>query len=176
MADVSPDGYTKPMEIRNENIEEHDAIYKLTEVAFAPKSFSDGSEPKIISDLRACGDLTLSLVASEGGVLLGHVAFSPVSVGTVSSGWFGLGPISVLPEMQGKGIGSALIKEGLRILQNNGANGCALIGDPNYYSRFGFIADGNVHYQDLPDSHVQWFSFSDEKPEGYLTFSPAFGD
>ena len=164
------------MKIRNEKTLDHQAIHQLTKIAFAPKAFSDGTEPEIIDKLRASGDLTLSMVATQGDNIVGHIAFSPVVIGEATDGWFGLGPVSVLPELQRKGIGTALINEGLRHLQNKEAAGCALIGDPNYYSRFGFISDGNVHYQDLPDHHVQWISFNGRKPTGVLIFSPAFGE
>ncbi len=162
------------MEIRSERPDEIQEIYRLTTDAFAIMPVSDGSEPAIIDKLRAAGDLTLSLIALKDGVLAGHVAFSPVKIGSVMNGWYGLGPVSVWPGLQRKGIGSALINEGLRILREMGADGCALIGDPNYYCRFGFISDGNVQYEDLPDEYVQWISFDDQHPKGLLVFSPAF--
>jgi len=162
------------MEIRSEEPTDISAIHRLTTDAFAQKSFSDGTEPVVIDDLRAAGDLTLSLVALEDKVLVGHIAFSPIRASNVTKGWYGLGPISVLPELQRIGIGSSLIKEGLQILRNLDANGCALIGDPKYYCRFGFESDGNLHYGKVPDEHVQWISFSDQRPTGQLVFCPAF--
>lgn len=162
------------VKICRERPEDHLEIHRLTADAFKPMSFSDGTEPDIIDRLRETGDLTLSLVAIENDSLLGHVAFSPVSIGNSTEGWYGLGPVSVKQERQRSGIGSALINEGLRILDSMDALGCALIGDPNYYCRFGFISDGNVHYQNLPDKHVQWKSFGEQRPKGQLVFSPAF--
>ncbi len=162
------------MEIRNEQSGDLPAIFQLTTDAFAPMSFSDGTEPAIIDNLRTSGNLTLSLVAVKDGTLVGHVAFSPVSIGSLTNGWYGLGPISVQPALQRKGIGSALINEGLRILRELGADGCALIGDPDYYSRFGFISDGNVQYESLQSRYVQWISFGDRRPNGVLVFSAAF--
>jgi len=164
------------MEIRDERPEDTPGIHQLTADAFTPKSFSDGTEPAIIDALRNAGDLTISLVAIKDNLLVGHVAFSPVVVCSDKSGWYGLGPVSVLPELQRQGIGSALINKGLRILRHQGATGCALIGDPNYYSRFGFVSDGNLHYEGIPDEHVQWLSFEKEHPKGQLVFSPAFGN
>jgi len=120
--------------------------------------------------------------AINNNVLVGHVAFSPVSidvvdgVGSGTNRWYGLGPVAVLPELQRKGIGSALINKGLNILRNMGADGCALIGDPNYYNRFGFISDGNLHYENVADKNVQWLSFNNVRPSGQLVFSPAFGE
>ena len=167
---------TLAMRIRSEQITDIPGIHQLTTDAFAPKSFSDGTEPQIIDDLRTTGDLTLSLIAEQDELLLGHVAFSLVTINEIDKQWYGLGPISVTPDLQGEGIGSALINEGLNILRGKGARGCALVGDPNYYSRFGFISDGNLRCIGFPDEHVQWISFNGESPIGQLAFNPAFGD
>jgi len=172
----SKHSYIKPMEIRHEQPSDILGIYQLTADAFAPMAFSDGTEPAVIDALRLAGELTLSLVAIKKHVLVGHIAFSPITVGSSSNNWYGLGPISVLPELQHTGIGSGLIKEGFRMLRDKQAEGCALIGNPNYYSRFGFISDGNVHYKSVPDKNVQWISFNDKRPTGQLEFSAAFGD
>ncbi len=163
------------MEIRNEQPEDQHAIHRLTADAFAPISNSDGTEPTIIDSLRRAGDLTLSLVAIENDTVVGHVAFSPVSIGSLKNGWYGLGPISVQPDLQRTGIGSALINRGLFELQSVGADGCVLIGDPNYYHRFGLISDGNIQYEDVPDQYVQWMSFGKQRPRGLLKYSNAFG-
>ena len=163
------------MEIRSEQPEDRNEIHKLTTDAFAPMSYSDCTESTIIDNLRAAGDLTISLVAIKSDVLVGHVACSPVSIGEFTQTWYGLGPVSVRPDLQRTGIGSALIIEGLRNLEGRGADGCALIGDPNYYRRFGFVSDGSIQYQNLPDEHVQWKSFGERRPEGLLVFSPEFG-
>lgn len=168
------------MRIRKEQASDHADIHHLTKIAFEPKKFSDGTEPDIIDKLRTDGDLTLSLVAENDTGIVGHVAFSPVVIGPDNFGkhsrnWYGLGPVAVHPEEQHKGIGSALIKQGLHMLREKGACGCALIGDPEYYSRFGFITDGNVRYGDLPSEHVQWLSFDESQPSGELVYCPAFG-
>jgi putative acetyltransferase len=143
-----------PIIIRPEHPGEEQMIHDLTVAAFEPMSYSDGSEPPIIAGLRADGDLTISLVAVEGSDIIGHIAFSPVTIGADNEGWYGLGPVSVWPARQRRGIGSMLINEGLSILIARGAKGCALIGDPGYYSRFGFQRDGSLSYQELPAQYV----------------------
>ncbi len=160
------------MDIRPERPPDHDMIYALTKTAFAPMPYSNGEEAECVNKLRADNDLSLSLVADDGGDIVGHIAFSPVTLSTPLEGWFGLGPVSVKPGRQRSGIGGILINTGLDILRQRGAGGCALIGDPNYYKRFGFIGDGRLTYRNLPDGVVQWLSFSDVKPRGVLTFSP----
>lgn len=137
--------------------------------------FSDDTEADIIRALRAAGDLTISLVAEENSKILGHVAFSPVMINGAHNGWFGLGPISVAPERQRQGIGKALIAKGLALLNERGANGCALIGNPDIYSRVGFESDGRLSYQGLDTRYIQRLILRGPTPSGALQFAPAFG-
>ncbi|WP_163266401.1 GNAT family N-acetyltransferase [Chelativorans alearense] len=162
------------MLIRNERPGDEDAIHSLTVVAFEPMAFSDGSEAPIIRSLRKSGDLTLSLVAEEGGAIIGHIAFSPVTIDGTHFNWFGLGPVSVQPEMQRQGIGKALILTGLEMLKERGAHGCALIGNPEIYSRVGFESDGRLSYGNLDSSYVQRLVLAGPAPQGELKFAPAF--
>ena len=162
------------MIIRAEQAGDISPIHRLTAEAFAPMSFSDGTEPDVIDSLRAAGDLTLSLVAIKDQVLVGHVAFSPVNISGVNKAWYGLGPVSVTPELQRCGIGTALINEGLTLLRDMGSDGCALIGDPAYYSRFGFTSNGKLAYHDVPSANVQYLAWKCEAPEGQLAFCRAF--
>ncbi len=160
--------------IRREQPGDEQAIHDLTVAAFKPTSYGDGSEAPIVAGLREDGDLTLSLVAVEGVDIVGHIAFSPITIEGEDQGWYGLGPVSVRPHRQGQGIGSALINEGLAILKKSGATGCALVGDPDYYKRFGFRSDGSLTYREVPVKYVQSLSFQDETVCGRLRFSPAF--
>jgi len=100
--------------------------------------FSDDTEARVIDALRVAGALARSLVATQGGEVVGHVAFSPVTINGEAGDWYGLGPVSVWPDRQRRGIGQALIREGRRRLQGMGAGGCVLLGDPAYHARFGF--------------------------------------
>ncbi|GEK21031.1 GNAT family N-acetyltransferase [Cellulomonas xylanilytica] len=162
------------MLIRPERPDDVDAIDRLTTVAFEPQPFSDGSEAPIVRALRASGDLTLSLVAEDDGGVVGHVAFSPVTIDGSHDGWFGLGPISVRLDLQRRGIGRAMVTEGLRRLRDQGARGCALIGDPEIYRRMGFTADGALTHLDLDPTAVQHVTFGGPSPRGELRFARAF--
>lgn len=162
------------LHIRPERPGDEDAIHALTARAFETMPFSSGTEPAIIRALRGSGNLALSLVAEQDGRVVGHVAFSPVRIGDVSDGWFGLGPIFVMPELQRHGIGKLLIREGLDRLKERNAKGCALIGDPDVYRSSGFTSDGALVYEGVDAKYVQWIAFSDEEPRGHLTFAPAF--
>ena len=111
------------VQIRTERPADDAAIHALTRVAFEPMPFSSGTEAPIVRALRSSGDLTLSLVAEDDGVIVGHIAFSPVTIDGVHGGWFGLGPISVRADRQRQGIGKALIARGLELLRQRGAAG-----------------------------------------------------
>ncbi|MBY3166423.1 GNAT family N-acetyltransferase [Rhizobium laguerreae] len=162
------------MLIRYETPDDIDTIHDLTSTSFKPMPYSDGTEAEIVRRLRAAGDLKISLVAEQDGEILGHVAFSPVTINGANDGWFGLGPISVKPERQRQGIGKAMIARGLELLNEMGASGCALIGNPEIYSRVGFGSDGQLKYLDLDTQLVQTIVFRGSPPSGALQFAPAF--
>ena len=162
------------MIVRPEREEDIDAIRALTETAFKTAPHADGTEHLIIDRLRAAGALTLSLVAEAGGAIVGHVAFSPVSLSDGSEDWYGLGPISVDPARQGEGIGGKLIREGLERLKALGATGCVLLGDPVYYSRFGFAPDPKLTLDGVPPEYFMRVAFSPVYGEGTVSYHPGF--
>jgi putative acetyltransferase len=88
---------------------------------------------------------------------------------------FGLGPISVLPIHQVRGIGSRLMQETLRLLRERGAAGCVLVGDPGYYRRFGFRSEPSLTTPDVPAEYFLALSFGGVVPEAVVTFHEAFG-
>lgn len=160
--------------IRDEEPSDAPEINDLTVRAFKPMAFSDGSEAPIIRRLRQAGDLEVSLVAEENGAIIGHVAFSPVTINAVHGGWFGLGPIAVEPDRQRAGIGKSLVAKGIDALKQRGAAGVALIGNPKIYSRFGFESDGQLTYKDVEPRFVQRIVFFGPAPRGELRFADAF--
>jgi putative acetyltransferase len=119
--------------------------------------------------------LTLSLVAEVDGNIVGHVAFSPVSINNEFVDWYGLGPVSVIPELQKQGIGSKLIREGLSLLKERGAKGCVLEGSPKYYQRFGFKSYPDLTYHAAPaPEFFMALPFSDEIPQGKIEYHESF--
>lgn len=161
--------------LRPERPQDHAAIGAVTQAAFADKSYSDGSEVGIIERLRADGDLALSLVAEDDERILGHVALSPVTISTAAPGWFGLGPISVLPSRQSEGIGSRLMQRAIADMRERGAQGIVLLGDPAYYRRFGFEHDPALRYPGPPPEYFQRLVLDGEAPSGTVTYAKAFG-
>lgn len=162
------------MIVRPEREGDIDAIRTLTETAFRTAPHADGTEHLVVDRLRAAGALTLSLVAEEGGMVVGHVAFSPVRISDGSRDWYGLGPLSVDPSRQGKGIGGRLAREGLDRLKAAGAGGCVVLGDPAYYSRFGFAPDPRLALDGVPPEYFMRVAFSPVYGEGTVSYHPGF--
>ncbi len=147
----------------------------LIDAAFAEAEHRGGHEGAIVAALREAGALALSLVAlGEDGAAVGHVAFSPVHIGSMAGDWYGLAPLSVLPERQREGIGAALVEAGLARLRAMGAAGCVLLGDPDYYRRFGFRTIPGLTYGDAPAPYVQAISFGGVQPVGAIAYHAAF--
>jgi putative acetyltransferase len=149
-------------------------IHDVTAAAFLNAPHTAHTEQFIVDALRKAGALAISLVAEDGGVVVGHVAVSPVSISDGSAGWFGLGPISVSPELQGRGIGSLLMQGALRLLRERGAAGCVLVGDPAYYSRFGFKPEAGLVMPDVPPEYFQALPFGRSLPRGVVAHHAAF--
>jgi N-hydroxyarylamine O-acetyltransferase len=162
--------------IRVESQNDYETIARITESAFEGKPYADGTEPLIIQRLREANALPLSLVAEVDGKVVGHAAFSRITINGEDQGWYGLGPISILPELQKQGIGSQLIRKGLSLLHKQGARGCVLEGDPNYYQRFGFRSYPQLFYAGAPDP--KYFMalpfYYREVPAGKAEFHKAF--
>jgi putative acetyltransferase len=161
--------------IRAERAEDHYAITEVTVEAFTDLGMGEVNEHQIIERLREAGALSISLVAELGGRVAGHIALSPVTLSSGVSGWYGLGPVSVLPSLQGRGIGSALIREGLAGLEAAGAGGCCLVGHPEYYGRFGFIHPDGMYHEGVAPEVFFALSFSGDYPPGRVAFHSAFG-
>ena len=160
--------------IRDEQPEDIKNIEALTKAAFLNEEHSSHTEQFIVNSLRKHKQLTISLVAIEDGLIVGHVAISPVTITSGETGWYGLGPISVCPNKQGIGIGSLLMNAALQKLKELGGKGCVLLGDPNYYSRFGFKSYPDLNLPDVPNEYFQAISFSNHIPSGEVTYHEAF--
>ena len=162
------------MIIRNETILDIAAINEVTIAAFKNLAISNQTEQFIINALREANALTISLVAEIDGQIVGHIAFSPVTISDGAIGWYGLGPVSVLPEYQKKGIGKALIGEGLFLLKKSGGQGCALVGHPDYYKRLGFRNFPEMVYEGVPPEVFFAMPFNEKVPKGIVLFHEAF--
>ncbi len=168
------------MNIRPENTKDHDAIQKVTYNAFENHPHHEvGSKPTehlIVNKLRKSGALSVSLVAHEGSNIIGHIAFSPVTIAEEQCNWFGLGPVSVITERQGEGIGGQLINAGLEKLKELGAQGVVLLGEPEYYGRFGFKAEAGLILPDIPPEFFLALSLNEVTllPSGIVSYHHSF--
>jgi putative acetyltransferase len=162
------------MVVRQESPSDVEAIRAVTAAAFLNAPYTAHTEPFIVDALREAGALGISLVAEQAGQVVGHVAVSPVSISDGSQDWYGLGPISVKPDLQRKGIGSLLMRAALALLRERGAGGCVLVGDPAYYSRFGFRPESSLVLPDVPPEYFQALRFGPSLPRGVVTFHEAF--
>jgi len=160
--------------IRREKPEDIDKIHHVTVAAFLDAPHTDHTEQFIVKALRNSEALTVSLVAEDAGQIVGHVALSPVTVSDGASNWYGLGPISVLPERQGKKVGSKLMHEAISELKHLQANGCVLLGDPNYYSRFGFKPVNGLVLPDVPPEYFQAILIQGTYPQGSVAYHESF--
>jgi putative acetyltransferase len=106
--------------------------------------------------------------------VVGNVCFSPVTISDGSVDWYALGPVSVAPERQKRGIGSALIRQGLTMLRAQGAQGCVLVGPPDYYHRFGFQHYDELTMHGVPPEVILALAFGGRMAQGAVTHHAAF--
>jgi putative acetyltransferase len=160
--------------IRDETDADAGAIAEVTVAAFKTLEISNHTEQFIIEALRSAKALTVSLVAEVAGRVVGHIAFSPVAISNGTEDWYGLGPVSVLPEYQRRGIGKALIEEGLSRLRKLKAKGCCLVGHPQYYGKFGFENAAGLVLEGVPPEVFFALSFDGHFPRGKVRFHEGF--
>jgi len=162
------------MLIREETEKDFAAINALLASAFETAPHSQQTEHLIVDSLRKRGKLSLSLIAEEAGELVGCIAFSPVTISGKTCKWFGLGPVAVTPDRQGMGIGAELIQSGLRHLRTDDARGCVVLGEPEYYRRFGFAPLPDLKLEGVPDQYFMARPLVDEIPAGMVEYDQAF--
>ncbi|TXH73236.1 MAG: N-acetyltransferase [Lysobacteraceae bacterium] len=148
-------------------------IDRTIRAAFAMLNVGVRTEHHIVAGLRAAGALTLSLVAERGQAIVGHVAISPVTISDGAAGWYGLGPVAVVPELQREGIGQSLIRAALTCMRNDGAHGCVVYGHPDYYPRFGFARDPDLILPGAASTHFFALRWRDAAM-GTVAYHPAF--
>ena len=162
------------MILRKETVADIEAITEVTTAAFRNHPISNHTEQLIIKALRDANALTISLVAEIDGRIVGHIAFSPVIISDGTKDWYGLGPVSVLPDYQKQGIGKSLVNQGLSLLKEMGGKGCALVGDPNYYKRYGFKNYPEFIHESVPQKVFLSLPFNEKVPQGTITFHEGF--
>lgn len=138
------------MIIRKETVQDQPGVYTVNSLAF-----QRDDEANLVDILREAADPVISLVAEDGGRIVGHVLFSPVTIaGHPDRHVAGLGPLAVVPERQREGIGSQLVTRGLDECRKLGFGAAVVLGHPEYYPRFGFARASRFGLKceyDVPD-------------------------
>lgn len=157
--------------------EQKNDIHQINDVilsAFRNHPHSNQKEHLLVSALREQDALSVSLVAEYNGKIVGHIAFSEVTIDGEPCQWYGLAPVSVIPQFQNRGIGSKLIQEGLNRIKKLGANGCVLLGEPEYYNRFGFHEIGGLILEGVPPEYFLGLHIRGEIPQGRVQYHETF--
>lgn len=168
------------MIIREEKKQDISPIEKLTLLAFTGhphhKPGSPPNEHLIINRLRDAGAMTLSLVAEDDSGIIGHLAYSPIKIDGITTRWHALAPVSVSPLLQRQGIGSKMIEKSILLLKERNIHGLVVLGDPEYYSRFGFHHNHQFIVEGVPANYflAQSLINSNPLPSGVITFHNAF--
>ncbi|HET7007846.1 MAG TPA: N-acetyltransferase [Candidatus Binatia bacterium] len=160
--------------IRAEDVSDIAAIHRVVTAAFTSVIHSNHKESLLVDELRNSGALSVSMVAECNGQIVGHVAFSPVTVDGHLCDWYGLAPLAVVPVYQRRGIGTRLVNAGLESLRVIGAEGCAVLGEPEYYRRFGFGARDKLILENLPRQFFLARSFTGAYAYGTVAYHRAF--
>lgn len=165
--------------IRPETPREAPIIEALIMTAFKDHPHQDPNkgcvEHLIVYKLRQANALPISLIALDQHSIVGHIAFSPITIDGTDQQWFALAPVAVLPSHQNQGIGTQLIEAGLALLKERNADGCVVLGEPDYYQRFGFLPQNSITIDNAPQNYFMAQSFTGaELPKGLAQFHPAF--
>ena len=154
--------------VRDEHPQDVEGVRDVLKVAFGRSD-----EVALVDALRAAGKVQISLVAESEGQVVGHVLFTAVTIaGDDTLLAAGLAPLAVVPRMHGVGVGSALVRQGLARCRRAGHAFVVVLGDPRYYSRFGFVPaeEHQMHCEfDAPAGAFQVI----ELRRGALTPGPA---
>lgn len=146
------------------------------------RAFGREDEGNLVNKLREEVYPYISLVADDAGKAVGHILFTPVIAGDTVLKATGLGPMAVLPERQGGGIGSALIREGLRVCREEGMEAVFVLGHAEYYTKFGFEHASRRGIYWKSGEYAPYFFVIElvkgtlEGVSGEVVFHPAFDD
>lgn len=168
------------MVIRQEEAKDHSTVYFLVKRAFETAEHADGSEHDLVGALRKSRAYIpgLSLVAEMDGKIVGHIMFTRAEVGDAAV--LALAPLSVLPEYQRRGVGTALIREGHRIAGELGYGWSVVLGSEAYYPRAGYLPADTFGIEapfDVPRENFMACKLFEDAPavRGTVRYAEEFG-
>lgn len=162
------------IEIRRETEKDFEEVFRVVSLAF-----ENEAEAKLVEKLRRV-EPHISLVAETEGKIAGHIFFSPMTFEGEKTDFLGLAPMAVLPEFQNQGIGSKLVREGLRICAEENFTAVFVLGHAEYYPRFGFETAktrGFTSEYPVPDEHFMVLELEKDAlkgKRGLIKYSPEF--
>lgn len=168
------------MRIRKEETADYEAVYSVVKRAFAEADRADGNEQDLVTALRNSAAFIpeLSLVAETDRKIVGHILFTKANVGDTVV--LALAPLSVLPEYQGQGVGTALIREGHRIAKALGYGYSIVLGNPKFYARAGYLSADRYGIKppfDVPNENFMAYKLNENAPNihGFIQYAKEFG-
>ncbi len=168
------------MEIQRETKNDYSQVYQVVQAAFQTAEHSDGNEADLVVALRKSAAFVpeLALVAKLEDELVGYILLTKIKIG--ENAGLALAPLAVLPSFQKQGIGSALIKKAHEIAEALGYPTIVVLGDPAYYSQFGYVEASQWQIQapfDVPSEYFRVYFLGNHlnKPRGLVTYAPEFG-
>lgn len=168
------------MIIRQEQSKEFPSIYALVKAAFDSAEHADGNEQDLVEALRKSDAYIpeLSLAAEIDGKIAGHIMFTKIKIGNQIA--LALAPLSVLPEYQKQGVGTALILEGHKRAQELGYEYSVVLGSEKYYPRTGYLPAKNygiIPPFDVPEENFMAYKLTENAPDvsGVVQYAKEFG-
>jgi putative acetyltransferase len=168
-----------PLSTLNVRLEQHADASPVR--AVLARAFGGSAEADLVDRLRANGELVLALVAERANVgIEGYVAFPRLWVETASLrlAAVALAPLAVVPDIQGLGAGSTLVRRGIALLEQRGEQLVFVLGDPAYYARFGFDAAAAARFNSPYDGpHFMVLRLTPAAPrQGSVRYPFAFAE
>ena len=168
------------MKIRKEEPRDYKDVYSVVKSAFSSAEHADGNEHDLVNNLRKVEAFIpeLSLVAEKCGKIIGHIMFTTANVNEETV--VVLAPLSVLPEYQKQGVGTALIKEGHKIAAKLGYSYSIVLGSEKYYPKAGYQPAqrfGIIAPFDVPSENFMAYKLKHSAPplNGILKYAKEFG-